>query len=103
MRPGGNRCCPLRFLVPDLPRSRLLVIGAYQDEEVKAPGHPLRGLLAELAAQATLLPLAGLSAPEVAALMVLDAARPGRATDGAPQVGVAASAPLGYVGVRAAA
>ena len=67
-----------------------------RDEEVEASGHPLRGLLAELAAQATLLPLAGLSAPEMAALMVLDAVRPGGATDGAPQVGVAASAPLRY-------
>jgi predicted ATPase len=37
----------LRFLVPDLVRTRLLVVGAYRDEEVDAPGHPLRGLLAE--------------------------------------------------------
>jgi predicted ATPase len=59
----------LRFLVPDLPRSRLLVVGAYRDEEVEAPGHPLQGLLAELAARAELVPLAGLSATEVAALM----------------------------------
>src|SRR5512132_929190 len=59
----------LRFLVPDLPRSRLLVVGAYRDEEVEAPGHPLGGLVAELAARAELVPLAGLSATEVAALM----------------------------------
>jgi AAA ATPase domain len=59
----------LRFLVPDLSRSRLLVVGAYREEEVEAAGHPLRGLLAELAARAELVPLAGLSATEVAALM----------------------------------
>jgi AAA ATPase domain len=59
----------LRFLVPDLPRSRLLVVGAYRDEEVEAPEHPLRGLLGELATRAELVPLAGLSATEVAALM----------------------------------
>ena len=35
----------LRFLVPDLSRSRLLVVGAYREEEVEAPGHPLRGCL----------------------------------------------------------
>jgi hypothetical protein len=59
----------LRFLVPDLPRTRLLVVGAYRAEEVDAPGHPLRGLLAELAARAEMLPLTGLSVAEVAALM----------------------------------
>jgi hypothetical protein len=59
----------LRFLVPDLPRTRLLVVGTYRDEEVEVPGHPLGGLLAELAARAELVPLAGLSATEVAALM----------------------------------
>ena len=59
----------LRFLVPDLPRSQLLVVGAYRDEEVEAPEHPLGGLLAELAARAQLVPLAGLSVVEVAALM----------------------------------
>jgi tetratricopeptide (TPR) repeat protein len=66
----------LRFLVPDLPRSHLLVVGAYRDEEVEAPGHPLRGLLRELAARAELLPLAGLSATEVAALMTQVAGPP---------------------------
>jgi tetratricopeptide (TPR) repeat protein len=59
----------LRFLAPDLARTRLLVVGAYRDEEVDAPEHPLRGLLAELAARAELLPLTGLSTAEVAALM----------------------------------
>ena len=59
----------LRFLVPDLPRTRLLVVGAYRDEEVEAPRHPLGGLVAELAARAELVSLAGLSATEVAALM----------------------------------
>jgi hypothetical protein len=66
----------LRFLVPDLPRTRLLVVGAYRDEEVEAPRHPLRGLLAELATRAELLPLAELSATEVVALMTLVAGAP---------------------------
>jgi predicted ATPase len=66
----------LRFLVPDVPRTRLLVVGAYRDEEMEAPGHPLRGLLAELATRAELLPLAGLSAMEVAALMTQVAGAP---------------------------
>jgi len=66
----------LRFLLPDLPRTRLLVVGAYRDEEVDAPGHPLRGLLAELAARADLLPLTGLSTAGVAALMTQVASAP---------------------------
>jgi AAA ATPase domain len=66
----------LRFLLPDLPRTRLLVVGAYRDEEVDAPEHPLRGLLAELAARADLLPLTGLSPAEVATLMTQVAGAP---------------------------
>ncbi|MFC5746197.1 AAA family ATPase [Actinomadura rugatobispora] len=48
---------------------RLLLVGAYRDVEVEGGEHPLRGQLAALAAQATMVTLTGLGRAEVGALM----------------------------------
>jgi tetratricopeptide (TPR) repeat protein len=48
---------------------RLLLVGAYRDVEVEAPGHPLRELVLPLVAKATTVTLTGLAPDEVAELM----------------------------------
>lgn len=48
---------------------RLLLVGAYRDVEVEAPGHPLRELVLPLVAKATTVTLTGLAPSEVAELM----------------------------------
>lgn len=48
---------------------RVLLLGAYRDVEVHAPGHPLRALMASLTAKATVVTLTGLAQAEVAQLM----------------------------------
>ena len=48
---------------------RLLLVGAYRDVEVDAPGHPLRELVLPLVAKATTVTLTGLAPAEVAELM----------------------------------
>ncbi|HEY3007230.1 MAG TPA: AAA family ATPase [Micromonosporaceae bacterium] len=62
--PGTLRL--LRFLVPDLVRSRLLVVGAYRDDE--APPE-VRPLLDGLAASAIVLPLRRFDEEQTAALL----------------------------------
>jgi hypothetical protein len=62
--PGTLRL--LRFLAPDLPRSRLLVLGAYRDDEA---AEELRPLLGGLTASATVLPLLRLTEEQTAALL----------------------------------
>jgi len=59
----------LVFLARQLHDAALLVIGTYRDREVAADDHPARPLLAELAGQAELLGLTGLSACEVGQLI----------------------------------
>jgi hypothetical protein len=59
----------LVFLARQLHDAAILVIGTYRDMEVAADDHPARPLLAELAGQAELLELAGLSAGEVGQLI----------------------------------
>jgi predicted ATPase len=59
----------LSFLVPDLRRSRLLVLAAYRDDEVNTPGHSSGPLLAGLAGRATTIPLPGLNVDQVAELL----------------------------------
>jgi hypothetical protein len=59
----------LLFLARQLRDGSALVIGTYRDVEVMLGEHPARGLLAELAGQAGLLQLAGLTASEVGQLM----------------------------------
>ena len=59
----------LLFLARQLHDGSALVIGTYRDVEVMLDEHPARGLLAELAGQAGLLPLAGLTASEVGQLL----------------------------------
>ncbi|MFE3739727.1 ATP-binding protein [Streptomyces sp. NPDC059134] len=55
---------------------RLLLIGAYRDVEVEAPGHPLQRLFLPLVARAaTTLTLTGLDREEVGALLALTAGR----------------------------
>ena len=58
----------LRFLAPDLHRSRLLVLGAYRDDEAGAEG-ALRPLLDGLAARAATLPLRHLDQRQVGELV----------------------------------
>src|SRR6266545_4383954 len=58
----------LRFLAPDLHRSRLLVLGAYRDVEAGAEG-ALRPLLDGLAARAATLPLRHLDQRQVGELV----------------------------------
>src|SRR5215510_11209096 len=59
----------LVFLARQLRDAAALVIGTYRDAEVAAGDHPARRLLAELAGQAELLQLTGLTADEVGRLV----------------------------------
>ena len=59
----------LVFLARQLRDAAALVIGTYRDAEVAAGDHPARRLLAELAGQAELLHLTGLTADEVGQLV----------------------------------
>jgi AAA ATPase domain len=59
----------LAFLARQLHDAAALVIGTYRDVEVAAGDHPARRLLAELAGQAELLQLTGLTADEVGQLV----------------------------------
>ncbi|HEY1343916.1 MAG TPA: AAA family ATPase, partial [Streptosporangiaceae bacterium] len=59
----------LVFLARQLHDAAVLVIGTYRDVEVAAGDHPARPLLAELAGQAELLQLTGLTADEVGQLV----------------------------------
>jgi RecA/RadA recombinase len=59
----------LAFLARQLHDTAALVIGTYRDVEVTAGGHPARPLLAELAGQAELIRLTGLTADEVGQLI----------------------------------
>src|SRR5215813_13430493 len=59
----------LVFLARQLHDAAALVIGTYRDAEVAAGDHPARRLLAELAGQAELLQLTGLTADEVGQLV----------------------------------
>ncbi|MEV4416000.1 AAA family ATPase [Catellatospora sp. NPDC049609] len=47
----------------------ILLVGAYRDVEVDAPGHPLRALMVPLTAKATVVTLTGLAPAEVAQLI----------------------------------
>jgi predicted ATPase len=66
----------LAFLARAVPDTRLLVVGAYRDTEVR-PAHPLRPTLAELAREAACerIVLGGLTAPDVARFIELHAGR----------------------------
>ncbi|MGZ4617860.1 MAG: ATP-binding protein [Frankiaceae bacterium] len=57
----------LRFLQPDLPRSRMLVVAAYRADEVG--GDSVQLVLDELAARSLVLPLRGLDVDGVAQLL----------------------------------
>jgi predicted ATPase len=59
----------LLFLARQLHDGSALVIGTHRDAELMLGEHPARGLLAELAGQAGLLQLAGLTASEVGQLL----------------------------------
>jgi tetratricopeptide (TPR) repeat protein len=59
----------LVFLARQLHDAAVLVIGAYRDVEVAAGDHPVRPLLAELAGQAELIRLTGLTADEIGQLI----------------------------------
>ena len=59
----------LVFLARQLHDAAALVVGTYRDVEVAAGDHPARRLLAELAGQAELLQLTGLTADEVGQLV----------------------------------
>ena len=59
----------LVFLARQLHDAAVLVIGAYRDVEVAAGDHPARPLLAELAGQAELIRLTGLTADEIGQLI----------------------------------
>ena len=59
----------LVFLARQLHDAAALVIGTYRDVEVAAGDHPARPLLAELAGQAELIRLTGLTADEVGQLI----------------------------------
>jgi len=59
----------LLFLARQLHDASALVIGTYRDAEVTSGEHPARPLLAELAGQAGLLPLTGLTASEAGQLL----------------------------------
>src|SRR5215831_10130030 len=59
----------LVFLARQLHDASAVVIGTYRDVEVVADEHPARPLLAELAGQAELIRLAGLTADEVGQLI----------------------------------
>ncbi|BCJ73757.1 hypothetical protein CS0771_33010 [Catellatospora sp. IY07-71] len=59
----------LAFAAQHIWAEPVLLVGAYRDVEVEAPGHPLRGLLVPLAAKATAVTLTGLGPAEVAQLM----------------------------------
>ena len=59
----------LLFLARQLHDGSILVIGAYRDMEMMFGAHPARSLLAELAGQAGLMQLAGLTASEVSQLL----------------------------------
>jgi hypothetical protein len=59
----------LVFLARQLHDAAVLVIGTYRDVEVTAGDHPARPLLAELAGQAELVQLTGLTADEVGQLL----------------------------------
>ena len=59
----------LVFLARQLHDAAVLVIGTYRDVEVTAGDHPARPLLAELAGQAELIRLTGLTADEVGQLI----------------------------------
>ncbi len=59
----------LVFLTRQLHGAAVLVIGTYRDVEVAADGHPARSLLANLAGQAELIQLTGLTAGEVGQLL----------------------------------
>ena len=59
----------LVFLARQLHDAAALVIGTYRDVEVTAGDHPARPLLAELAGQAELIQLTGLTAEEVGQLI----------------------------------
>ncbi|GAA1406119.1 ATP-binding protein [Catellatospora coxensis] len=59
----------LRFAAQHTWSERVLLIGAYRDVEVEAPGHPLRELMVPLSVKATTVTLTGLGRDEVAELM----------------------------------
>ena len=59
----------LVFLARQLHDAAVLVIGTYRDVEVAVGDHPARPLLAELAGQAELVQLTGLTADEVGQLL----------------------------------
>jgi predicted ATPase len=59
----------LLFLARQLHDGSMLVIGTYRQVEVVLGEHPAGGLLAELAGQAGLMQLAGLTASEVSQLL----------------------------------
>ena len=59
----------LVFLARQLHDAAILVIGTYRDLEVAAGDHPARPLLAELAGQAELIRLTGLTADEIGQLI----------------------------------
>ncbi len=59
----------LVFLARQLHDAAVLVIGAYRDVEVAGGDHPARPLLAELAGQAELIRLTGLTADEIGQLI----------------------------------
>jgi hypothetical protein len=59
----------LLFLARQLHDGSMLVIGTYREVEVVLGEHPAGGLLAELASQAGLMQLAGLTASEVSQLL----------------------------------
>lgn len=59
----------LVFLARHLRDAAVLVIGTYRDVEVAVGDHPVRRLLGELAGQAELVQLAGLTAGEVGELL----------------------------------
>jgi hypothetical protein len=59
----------LVFLARQLHDAAALIIGTYRDVEVAAGDHPARRLLAELAGQAELLQITGLTADEVGLLV----------------------------------
>jgi predicted ATPase len=59
----------LVFLARQLHDAAVLVIGAYRDVEVAGGDHPARLLLAELAGQAELIRLTGLTADEIGQLI----------------------------------
>ncbi|WP_155368474.1 ATP-binding protein [Catellatospora vulcania] len=59
----------LRFAAQHTWSERVLLLGAYRDVEVEAPGHPLAALMLPLSVKATTVTLTGLGRDEVAELM----------------------------------